>query len=281
MKSAWLISLILLTCPAATSGQIQLDVPNFSKAEVDGLIAQLDDDGTRLEAMAELIDYAYLFLYESGSVRWIVDQETDDRRRRAADAVHAQANLETIGLALESDDHDLRYWGVMRFETSRGKTRPWEPLVDRLIDLADNDPSAGLRSEAIRKLRSYEKGRDFLKSQLEAPTESDPSVLMRLFAFNMDHPTSRFKGGRSRYYQAAVHFLSLPDTRQSWLSYIRGNVCNRATAEMWLIEEDPGLVSAIEKIAESKSPTERERKDTESILEYFEKRRVEGWDPPG
>ena len=231
-----------------------------SEAELKSVVLWLNYPPTEMVALQRLIKFAGFFLYPS-SVSVVTGDEAADELRRAAEvAVNSHRSLESVGRALSSDDRDVRYWGVMSFQSSRwgraGETRePWKLLLPRLQDLASHDEDADIRSAAILTLQDYEEAEVFLTKLQQSPDETHPFVLMRLLKFNADIPELR-----ARWYAHAVKFLSGKDEalRMLWLQVIGGNVYNPLTAPMWRIEADPALVESLRQIARTGSKKEKE-----------------------
>jgi len=248
MKLAFLRSIILITA-AMTSLVKGADVADaiVSEKDLTNVVLQLNNPTTQMPALRKLIEFSGMFLYnDGGSIRLSTgDQASDELRRQAAQAVHSQNNLDTVRRALSDNDLGVRLWGVMSFEFIFGKRDPWKPLLPRLEEIASHDENSGIRREAIRKLWYYDQAAAFLTSLQKSTNETDPFVLMTLLQFDSQKPESR-----ADWYARAVKYLSGQDEalRSGWLSYIVSNVSNPATAPMWRIEADPGLVASLRQI---------------------------------
>ena len=226
-----------------------------SEMDLSNVIARLNKPDTACDARRSLIKFSGLNLYEGSWFLCTKDSKMDNLRREAAKALRSHRNIETVQQALDDEDRDVRFWGVMVFETACGRTASWEPLVPRLMKLAGEDSDAGIRGEAFRRLRSYERGRTFIHALQESTKESEPFVLMMLFEFDSLQPDARAK-----YYTRAIEFLSGTNEtlRSHWLCYVYSNVSNPSTAPMWRIEAAPGLISKLKEIRRTGLPTDAE-----------------------
>jgi hypothetical protein len=226
-----------------------------SDEELKSIVLQLGDPTTEMAALRRLIKFSGFFLYE-GSVHLVTDdQAADELRRAAARAVRSHANPDSVRRALDDDDRDVRFWGVMSFGFTFGETKPWEPLLPRLEEIASRDADAGVRSEAIRRLRYHEAGAAFLTSLQTSTNETDPWVLMMLLRFDSQKPEVR-----TRWYARAIQIFSGKDEalRLQWLNYILLNASNPITATMWRIEADPALVDSLRQIERMGSQKEQD-----------------------
>ena len=258
MKRAFLCLVVLVCwCFAAPVKGADDARDIISEEELKTTILQLSEPTTEMAALRRLIKGAGFFLYEYGSIFLTTDDRAaDERQRAAARAARSHRNVESVGRALSSEDRAMRFWGVMSFETTYGKCGPWKPLLPRLEEIATSrDEDAGIRSEAIRRLRSYEEAAWFLTNLQESPKETDPWLLMVLLKFDSEKPELR-----ARWYARAVKFLCGQDEalRMLWLQVIGGNVWNPSTAPMWKIEADPALVESLRQIARTGSKKEKE-----------------------
>ena len=255
MKRAFLCLVVLLCgCFAEPVKGADGASDIMSEEELKRTILQLSEPTTEMAALRKLIKFAGFFLYNGHLGLVTGDEAADELRRAATRAVHAHRNVDNVRRALSSDDPVMRFWGVMSFETIYGKCEPWKPLLPRLEEIAaSRDEDAGVRSEAIRRLQSYEEAAWFLTNLQESPKEMDPWLLMVLLRF--DRPELR-----AQWYARAVKFLSEKDEalRMLWLQVIGGNVWNPSTAPMWKIEADPALVESLRQIARTGSKKEKE-----------------------
>jgi hypothetical protein len=226
-----------------------------SDEELKSIVLQLGDPTTEMAALRRLIKFSGPFLYE-GSVHFVTDdQAADELRRAAARAVGSHGNLDSVRRALDDDDREVRFWGVMSFGFTHGETKPWEPLLPRLEEIASRDADAGIRAQAIEKLWYHEAAAAFLTSLQNSTNETNPDVLMTLLQFGTQQPERR-----TRWYARAVQILSGKDEalRLEWLTYIWGNAWNPSTAPMWRIEADPALVESLRQIERIGSQKEQE-----------------------
>jgi hypothetical protein len=226
-----------------------------SDQELKSVVLQLGDPTTEMAVLRRLIKFAGYSLYE-GSVKFVTDDPAaDELRRAAARAVRAHGNPDSVRRALDDNDREVRFWGVMSFGFVRGETKPWEPLLPRLEEIASRDADAGVREEAIRKLSYQEAAASFLTSLRTSTNETDPGVLMTLLQFD-----SQKAELRARWYARAVQILSGKDEalRLLWLKCIWGSAWNPITAPMWRIEADPALVNSLREIERTGSQEEQE-----------------------
>jgi hypothetical protein len=225
-----------------------------SDAELRSVALQLGDPAREMAALRRLINFSGFSLYEGSVVFGTGDQAADALRRAAARAVRSHGNMDSVRRALDDDDRQVRFWGVMSFGFIQGQTDPWKPLLPRLEEIASRDADAGIRREAIRKLYYYEAATAFLTSLQTSTNEADPEVLMMLLRFDSQKPEPR-----ARWYARAVQILSGKDEalRVQWLSFIWFNAYP-GTAPMWRIEADPVLVDSVRQIARTGSQKEQE-----------------------
>ena len=162
-------------------------------------------------------------------------------------------NGNSVRCALDDDDREVRFLGVMSFGFIFGQKKPWEPLLPRLEEIASRDADAGIRAEAIWKLWYHEAAGAFLTSLQTSTNQTSP--VTTLLGFDSQKPEVR-----GRWYARAVQILSGKDEalRLQWLTYILGNALNPSTAPMWRIEADPALVDSLRQIERMGSQKEPE-----------------------
>lgn len=224
-----------------------------SERELKEEVARLQDPDTQISALEHLIKFSGIFLYET-SVVWISDDRImDNLRRSARKALHNRSDPEIVEMALNHEDREVRFWGVMNFETIHGRMDSWKPFLPLLKKIALEDGDSNIRAEAIRRLKSYDM--DFIRDLRSKTTEGSPWVLMNLLGFGSGKPELRAK-----FYERSVQHLSHEDAavRNEWLVYLQMNAWNPSTAEMWRIESDPGLIAKLKEIEAFGSPNERE-----------------------
>ena len=226
-----------------------------SEKELQSAVLQLDAPASEMPALRRLIKVAGFTLYEGSMFYYSGDEAADQLRREATRAVRAHRNVESVRRALDVDDRAIRNWGVMNFEIDCEKRESWKGLLPRLEAIASNDADAGIRREAILRLRFFEEGKAFLKALQEVSKEADPSVLMALLEFDSQAPAARWK-----WYARAKQFLLDNDEtiRSRWLSDIYFSAWNPSTAPMWRVEADPGLIETLCQVERTGSQTEQE-----------------------
>lgn len=269
----WIVLLAhSLSTPAHAADGAQ---ESLSREELESAVQQLSDPATEMTALRRLIKFSGHSLYNSQLVFVTGDAAADKLRNDAARAVHSHRSLASVTRALESADRDVRYWGIVHFQSSRWddprKDGPWRPLLPRLQELAAHDKDEGIRGTAIERLQGYKEADVFLTKLQESPDETHPWVLMRLLKFNSEQPELR-----ARWYARAVKFLSAKDDalRLLWLGTICGNVSNPSTAPMWKIEAEPALVEALRQIVRNGSMQEQElARESVTALEATSPRR--------
>ncbi len=251
-RTLYLAGLLALVVAQPTLRAIEA----LSREEIAMLASDLRKPETEMAALQSLVTCADLFLYEYGSMSLSFGNlEEDELRRSAARAVHAHRSVESVERALLESDRAVRFWAVHAFETIEGRREPWKGLLPRLQKMASEDTDAGIRSEAIEKLYSYPESAALLAQWRQSTHETDAGVLMRLLQFGYGSPQMR-----SQWYARAVKFLSdeNEETRLLWLTHIWSNVWNPSTAQMWLIESDPGLLEALRRVEETGTSKEQE-----------------------
>src|SRR5262249_25941708 len=156
-------------------------------------------------------------LYEGSASFFTGDQHRDELGRKAAAIVRANHDQALVRKALNEKDRDLRLWAIYSFPfayNDPAKTE-WQPLLPKLMEVAAEDPDAGIRAEAIRRLRFYDHGRNYLDQLRRAEKETDPWTVAMLYDFDSERSEAR-----SHFYERAVALLSSADeaVRLRWLS---------------------------------------------------------------
>ena len=249
------LGLVLLSCLTVKAVAGDNDFGISSTKDVDSLVVQLGNPGEQIPALTKLIKFAGDHLYE-GSMSFNTDNpKRDDLCRYATRSLRAHHDQHLVVLALKDSDEQVRFWGVMSFETTNGLTQPWEHLLPQLETLVTHDDDENIRALAIERLRAYDKEQSFLERLQTSNNEDSPWVLMNLY--DIGYPNPAFK---NEFYLRAVHFLSSPKESQrlNWLNYIYFDVWNPSTAPMWRFESNDALVKKLKEIATSGASKERD-----------------------
>jgi hypothetical protein len=264
---AWLVSkvampafalLLLLLVQRVDPQEIRLEAESFTRAELDAAIMKAADERTRLEGLEKLIWFAGYRLYETSFIFGDKTTELGILRGDAAKAVWKWAEPNTVSRALESPNRSLRFWAVMSFETSFGKTQRWEPVVPQLAKHL-LDPDSDIRAEVAWKLRWYPNGKKIIAER--APHETDPWVLANMTGSCSNPP----------FYGHLFRVLRSRDrkVREHALTFIYGNLWTQSTARMWRLGFDRDIYVRVVELTGSDS--ESERKAASQALEQLER----------
>ena len=222
---------------------------------VNNLIHELQNPGTRMEAISDLIRFAgTTFLYNrggSGVYGGSQDREFDALQEKAADALNGYVDIETISRALDSPERHLQYWATAHFgnsELSEEKQRPWLPLLPKLEKLAVAE-DAGIRDAANQRLGDFPQERQFLAKRVEL--ETSPSILMRLMQSTQE------KAEFNLHFVARLYSLLMhrdENVRRDALLFIG---FNGSRAPMWRFTYDKKIFDQVIELAKSESAKER------------------------
>jgi len=222
---------------------------------VNNLIHELQNPGTRMEAISDLIRFAgTTFLYNrggSGVYGGSQDREFDALQEKAADALNGYVDIETISRALDSPERHLQYWATAHFgnsELSEEKQRPWLPLLPKLEKLAVAE-DAGIRDAADQRLGDFPQERQFLAKRVEL--ETSPSILMRLMQSTQE------KAEFNLHFVARLYSLLMhrdENVRRDALLFIG---FNGSRAPMWRFTYDKKIFDQVIELAKSESAKER------------------------
>jgi len=222
---------------------------------VSYLIHELQNPGTRMEAISDLIRFAgSWFLYNrggSGVYGGSQDREFDALQEKAADALNGYVDIETISRALDSPERHLQHWATAHFgssELSEEKQRPWLPLLPKLEKLAVA-ADAGIRDAANQRLGDFPQEREFLAKRVEL--ETSPDILMRLMyqAQEREEFNQRLV---ARLYSLLMHRDE--NVRHDALLFIGSN---GSRAPMWRFTYDKKIFDRVIELAQSESAKER------------------------
>src|SRR5436309_2962850 len=222
---------------------------------VNNLIHELQNPGTRMEAISDLIRFAgTTFLYNrggSGVYGGSQDREFDALQEKAADALNGYVDIEIISRALDSSERHLQYWATAHFgnsELSEEKQRLWLPLLPKLEKLAVAT-DAGIRDAADQRLGDFPQERQFLAKRVEL--ETSPSILMRLMQSTQE------KAEFNLHFVARIYSLLMhrdENVRRDALLFIG---FNGSRAPMWRFTYDKKIFDQVIELAKSESAKER------------------------
>ena len=122
-RAALVVCLIAWAVQASPRRQSAQTQPNLlEESDIDRLEKELADPITRLSAIAALADFGARKLYQVGSV-FIIDGDAKRGalRERAANLARVYADIDTVSLALDSDDPRLQMWGLWFWNAGIGK----------------------------------------------------------------------------------------------------------------------------------------------------------------
>jgi hypothetical protein len=271
---------IAAACPY-TQLQTRLD-----ESDIDRLEKELEDPVTRLAAIAALADFGATKLYQVGSV-FILDGDAKIGvlRERATKLARKYAAIDTVILALDSDDPRLQMWGLWFWNAGIGKAvhsagrnpaflpkegltdeeSSWHALMPKVRRLAKDSPH---RSQAIDNLAlfSLSENRDFLLSLI--PTEKSAGVILRI----LEHTEMRRIGEPSkrddRFNEELLRLLADPDVkaRRDALTDIGWNWNN---AEIYQVRFNEMVSQRVEELR--KSDDEEEKRLANWAAEGLEK----------
>ncbi len=141
------------------------------EAELDAVIAQLREEGTRLAALDRLIHFGAMRIYQNPSMPVLTgDPARDALIQKAANAVAKQRDFETVAAALRSSSATLQFWGLWLIpDEPKEDAGRWNSLLPRVRELA-RDAAPHVRGRAQEDLGSRDGEEDFLEKCAESET---------------------------------------------------------------------------------------------------------------
>ena len=259
---------------------------NLKESDIDRLEKELADPITRLSAIAALADFGAWKLYQVGSVFIIApDAKRDALRERAAKLARVYTDIDTVGLALDSDDPRLQMWGLWFWNAGMGKAvqsagripsvlpkegltdeeNGWHALMPKVRRLAKDSPH---RSVAIMNLAifSWSENREFLLGLI--PTEKSAGVILQILERTEIRRIGEPSNRDERFNEELLRLLADPDikVRRAALADIAMNWNN---AEIYQVRFSRMVSLRVEEL--QKSDDEEEKRSANWASEGLEK----------
>jgi len=258
--------------------------PNLlEESDIDRLEKELADPTTRLPAIAALADFGARKLYQVGSVFMIEGEGA--LRERAAKLARVYTDIDTVSLALDSDDPRLQLWGLWFWNAGIGKAvqsagriplvlpkegltdeeNAWHALMPKLRRLAKDSPYRSLSIDNLA-LCSWSENREFLLSLI--PTEKSAGVILQLLERTEMRRIGEPSNRDERFNEELLRLLADQDikVRRAALAYIAENWNN---AEIYQVRFGRMVSQQVEEL--QKSDDEEEKRSANWAAEGLEK----------
>lgn len=164
-----------------------------TKADLEKIIARLNDPVLRLQAISELFRFTGMHEWLNFDIKPFYSEQGSSSplealKQMAAKAIDRYSTPEMTSVALESNDPILRHWALSNFETDLRHQQRWVHLLSKVERLAEKG-DFNERYMADHILMGYEKERDFCNRRFII--ETDPNLLEVLINFWEDGASTK------------------------------------------------------------------------------------------
>ena len=263
------VSVLLASWAAVPVALGEEPVPQFglegspirTRADLEDVIARLDDEETRLEALEVLVEFASIRVYQVGSMfGGYADPEMNKLLERATRVARRQDDLETVEQALKSESENLQYWALWHMPNQpddepdddgvvveRDRIAPWRHLLPRVRELASKG-NASLRGLAQHRLEDAPDQKEFLARLMETETSAS-NIMRRLYGSNGKGLSDRL----DPHLRRLLHHEDA-EVRRSALGFVGSN---SGRAKMWQFEFSDAVFARVMVLTRSGEPKER------------------------
>jgi len=265
-KAALVVCMTAWAVQAAQATQYKPWQTILDGSDIDRLEKELANPATRLAAIASLADFGGMKLYRVGSVSITDgDAKRNALRERAAKLALMCNDIDTISLALDSDDPRLHMWGLwfwapgsvrpaLKADHNSFKETRWYALTPKVRRLAKDSV---YRYLAIQKLAdiSLSENREFLLSLI--PAEKSPWVIFDILYCTERPQNAKTSPRDQRFNEELLRLLADPDVkpRRDALAYIG---TNWHSAEMFQARFSATVSQRVEELRKSDDAKEKD-----------------------